>query len=252
MFWRDNVPGMAGMIAFFGFLSIVPLTLLLLAVGGHVLGGALSVSDVRTLFRRVMPGLSQQQFLQTYWDPIRHSRVATTVLGVVSLVFGTLGLHDSIDWAVNRLWRTPGAHSFWIAKVRGIAVILWVTVFAVISLGLASASALVIGLTHALSVPGAIIALTPALVLDIAVFTALYTLTPTVKVRVRCAFPAAVLGAIFWGVSKIVFGWWVLQAGTYNRVYGPLGGQRHCDALVVDLGHDFPVRSGALGGNPTS
>src|SRR5579872_998589 len=69
-FWKDNCPGMAGMIAFFGFLSAVPLLLLLLAFLGQVLGGLISAQDVRQLFESIVPGLSQKQFLHTYWDPV--------------------------------------------------------------------------------------------------------------------------------------------------------------------------------------
>src|SRR4051794_28480767 len=63
--WRNNVPGMAATIAFFGFLSMVPLVLLLLAFIGNVMQGVISDADIRRLFHGVVPGLSEHQFLQT-------------------------------------------------------------------------------------------------------------------------------------------------------------------------------------------
>src|SRR3954447_23161740 len=134
LFLRHNGIGMAATIAFFGFLSVVPMVLLLLAFVGNVLAGAISDADVRRLFHGVMPGLSQHQFLKTYWYPVRQSHTATTILGVVSLILGTLGLHDAVDWAVNRIWEAPLKRSFWAAKARGLGVMVWVTVFAVLSL----------------------------------------------------------------------------------------------------------------------
>jgi membrane protein len=222
-FVRDNGPGMAGMVAFFGFLSGIPLLLLLLSFVGNVLGGTISAHQVRDLFQSVVPGLTQKEFLQTYWDPVRHSRVATTVLGVVSLLFGALGLHDSVDWAVNRIWRSTKRRSFWVGKMRGLGVILWVTAFAVLSLGLTSLWALALHLARAPSGFATLVtALMPSTILDICIFTALYKLTPTVRVRLRPALTGGVVGAVLWELSKVAFGWWVLQVGTYNRIYGPL------------------------------
>jgi membrane protein len=222
-FVRDNCPGMAGMVAFFGFLSGIPLLLLLLAFVGNVLGGVISPHEIRDLFQSVVPGLTQKEFLQTYWDPVRQSKVATTVLGVVSLLFGALGLNDSVDWALNRIWRSSKRRSFWVAKMRGLGVILWVTAFAVLSLGLTSLWALALDLARAPSgLATAVAALVPSTFLDICIFTALYRLTPTVRVRLQPALVGGAVGAVLWELSKVLFGWWVLQVGTYNRIYGPL------------------------------
>lgn len=223
LFWRDNAPGMAGTIAFFGFLSVIPLVLLFFALTGSLLNGRVSDSDIRHLFHNVTPGLSQQQFLLTYWHPIQHSRVANTILGVVSLLLGTLGLHDSVDWSVNRLWRSPRARGFWIAKLRGVAVVVWVTLFAVLSLVLTAAWTILLATAHA----GGLlsqgwVALVPSLLLDTMLFTALYKLTPMVLVHLKPALVAGFVGAFLWETSKIGFGWWVLEVSSYNRVYGPL------------------------------
>jgi membrane protein len=59
-------------------------------------------------------------------------------------------------------------------------------------------------------------------VLDVVVFTALYKLTPTVIVCVPAAVTGAIAAAVLWEASKVAFGWWVVEVGSYNRVYGPL------------------------------
>ena len=222
-FWRDNAPGMAGMIAFFAFLALIPLVLLLLAFVGNVLNGAIRPGDVRHLFHSAVPGLSQQQFLDTFWKPVQHSKVATTILGIVSLFLGSLGLHDAVDWALNQIWRAPGAHPFWMAKLRGLGVIVWVVGFVVLSLWL---TWVWVGVLDSLHVPARVssggAALVPSLILDVGIFGLLYKLTPTVRVDTQAAFAAAALAATLWEISKLAFGWWVLQVGTYNRVYGPL------------------------------
>jgi membrane protein len=222
-FWRDNAMGMAATIAFFAFLSLIPLVLLLLAFIGDLLQGSISATDVRHLFRAVVPGLSRHEFLQSYWYPVQHSKVTTKVLGVVSLLIGTTGLHDSVDWAVNRIWQAPVPRPFWVKKVRGFLVILWVVGFAIFSLWLTWLWTLVLGASHSqlLSDLGKV-ALVPSLALDIAIFGALYRFTPTVPVRTSAALIGGAVAALLWESSKILFGWWVLQVGTYNRVYGPL------------------------------
>lgn len=222
-FWRDNAIGMAAMIAFFAFLSMIPLLILFLAFVGDFVAAFVSTTDIRKLFHSVMPGLSQDQFMQTYWEPVRHSKVATKILGVVSLFLGTLGLHDSVDWAVNRVWRSTRSRSFWVSKLRGVAVIVWVIVFA--SLSLASAWVWIGSLNamHAtfLARSGPV-SLLPSLVIDTAVFTALYKLTPMQHVGGGPAFVGGLTGSLLWEASKIGFGWWVVTEASYNQVYGPL------------------------------
>ncbi len=221
-FWRDNAMGMAGMIAFYAFLSMIPLLILLLAFIGEFSQGHISPHAIRSLFHNVVPGLSQHDFLHTYWDPVRHSKVATRILGVGSLLAGSLGLHDAVDWAVSRIWRSPRHRSFWVSKLRGLGVIVWVIVFSTLSLALGWLWAVVLGAVHSPAMAEAgWLALIPGIALDAAVFTALYRLTPTSEVRIGPALAAGVVGAALWEISKVVFGWWVLT-DRYNRVYGPL------------------------------
>ena len=222
-FWRDNAMGMAGMIAFFGFLSMIPLLILFLAFVGDFVGGLVSTTDVRKLFHDVMPGLSQSQFMHTYWDPVRHSKVTTKVLGVISLFLGTLGLHDAVDWAVNRIWRSTRSRSFWQAKLRGVAIILWVIAFVSLSLSSAWLAVVLLDKVHATTlVRTGWATLIPALLLDIVMFSALYKLTPMEHVDIRPALIGGAAAAALWEISKLGFGWWVLTEATYNQVYGPL------------------------------
>lgn len=223
IFWAENGLGMAGTIAFFGFLSLIPLVILLLAVMGDALLGHVSSQQVQQLVHNVLPGLTDRQFIHAYWDPVKHSHRATTVLGALSLVLGTLGLHDSVDWSVSRMWDRPKPRSFWLKKLRGALIVVWAAVLALLTLGLTWIWVLALNAVHA-SEFGALgwLTLIPSLIIDTAVFTALYRLTPTVSVRARAALIAGVLAASGWEISKLVFGWWVIQIGTYNKVYGPL------------------------------
>jgi membrane protein len=154
---------------------------------------------------------------------VRHSKTATTILGAGSLVIGGLGLHDAVDWAVNRVWHSTKTRPFWLMKARGVAIILWVVVFAVLSLGLAWLWGVALGRINA---PGLVVtswvALFPSVIVDVMGFTALYKFTPTVQVRLGPALVSGCICALLWEGSKIVFGWWVLEEGSYNRVYGPL------------------------------
>lgn len=109
-FWRNNAMGMAGMIAFFGFLSLIPSILLLLDVLGHISVGPVSSYAIGRLFHDFVPGLSDKQFLDAYRRPVEHSRVATTVLGFVSLLFARWGCTmRSIGLSINSGVRPPDA-----------------------------------------------------------------------------------------------------------------------------------------------
>jgi membrane protein len=221
--WRDNVPGMAATIAFFAFLSMVPLLILLLAFMGDILRGTIPAREIRGLFHTVMPGLSDHAFLTTYWYPVQHSQMATKVVGVLSLLLGTMGLHDAVDWGVNRLWQSTNGRPFWMGKARGAATIVWVIVFAVLSLWLTWLWAVLLSGLHAPSLIASLwLSIIPALMLDTCVFAGLYKLTPTCETRIPPVLIAGAVSAVLWEASKIGFGWWILGTGHYNRVYGPL------------------------------
>lgn len=189
-----------------------------------------------------MPGLTDGQFVHEYLDPVRHSRRATTVLGALSLVLGTLGLHDSVDWSVSRLWQCPKSRSFWLNKVRGALVVVWAAGLALLTLGLTSMWLLALNTVHAgdHEILGWL-TLVPSLVLDSAVFAALYRLTPTISVRTRAALIAGVLAALFWESTKLIF---VGHSGRHLQqgLRAPCR-QHHRHALALGLGHRLSARS---------
>lgn len=124
---------------------------------------------------------------------------------------------------MNRIWGAPGAHRFWISKLRGAAVIIWIAALAIISIGLASLAAALLSVPHPASgFAAAMAALVPSVLLDAGVFTLLFKLTPTVPVKLDAAVRGGIITAVFWEIAKFAFGLWVLHAGTYDRVYGPL------------------------------
>jgi membrane protein len=111
----------------------------------------------------------------------------------------------------------------WVRKARGLAIILWVVTFVILSTSLTWFWARALELAHADALVAAgWMMLVPTFMLDIGIFAALYKLTPTVRVNILPAVLAGIVGAVLWELSKFFFTWWVIEVGTYNRVYGPL------------------------------
>jgi YihY family inner membrane protein len=202
-FGDDRAGMLAALMAYYGFLALFPLLLLLVTILGFALRGNPSLQN-RVLQSTLsdFPIIGDQ--LRTNIQSLRASPVAT-IVGAGGLLWGSLGVTQAAQFAMAQVWNVQGKDrpGFLTRLIRGLLFIG--------TLGVG------IGLTTALAQVGAFsagqmvwlraVSMVAGVALNIGVYIVAFRVLTPKHIELRALVPGAVLGGI---------GWTVLQyLGTY-------------------------------------
>jgi membrane protein len=210
----------AAAIAYFAFFSLFPLTLLCIAFASFSLG-ALDAHLIVQRLEFIAPALGQ--LLGKNIDEIIRARGPVTLIALIGLVWSASSLFYMLNGALNNIWGIKRRRPVW--KRRGLAILL-VLAFVGPVLFLASfASSLITNLPTWLPNPIIqIVGVTSwvlAIILDIALFMALYLMLPHAASGWHEILPGAIGAGLFWELAKKAF---LLFVSSYisvtNLVYG--------------------------------
>ena len=210
-----NLTYLAAGIAYYAFVSIIPLMLLAVAIASFVGGEAMA--------DRVVDMLSQQ-LSPAGQDLIRGAlantagRGAASVVGFLTLTWSSLRLFRGIDQAFDEVY-TDTLETSLLEQLRNASVV-------VIGIGLAIALVVVSGIVLSalpIDVPffnffGTVI----LFIVLVATFLPIYYVLPPLEVTLREALPGAVFAAIGWVLLQIGFRIYAANAGQY-AAYGVIG-----------------------------
>lgn len=204
---------LAAAIAHYAFVSLIPLLLVVLAVGTAIGGAELARALVERVGGLLAPS-GQELFTDALTSPV--GRGPAGFVGFLGLLWGTLKVFRGLDLAFSRLYGTASDKRF-VGGLRNAVVVL-----ASIGLGVAG----VVGVVAAVAlVDGALVATIAPLTLFttlLVVFFPLYYVFPDVPVSARRALPGTVLAAVGWTLLAAAFGFYTSVAGSF-ALYGVLG-----------------------------
>jgi membrane protein len=222
----DGADQFAGAIALFGFISLLPLLLLLAAVAGFVWTDPQDQTRIALTMTEAVPGLQAaldatgtgaEGLIQNIVD----NRGALAGFGAVTLLLAGLKVVNSGMVATTMVFRASlpsGAKG----KIRQLVAL---PVLGILALAAAAGSTLVgwLNLPGWLATPTAFAVTFP---LDLLLFLAAYRMfSPTSELGVRRLLPGATLGAVGWAALKIAGAAYVSgQAEDANAIYGAFGG----------------------------
>jgi membrane protein len=214
--FRDrNLSHLAAGIAYYAFVSIIPLILLAVAVAS-VIGGQALADRVTILLSQQLSSSGQQLVSQTLTEPA--GRGTASVVGFLVLVWSALKLFRGLDLAFDEVY-TDDIETSLLEQIRDALVVL---------LGISAAVTLVVGV-------GLVLALLPVqipfinglatlmllVVLTLALLPVYYVLPP-IDVSLREIIPGAITAAIGWVVLQLGFRIYAANAGQY-AAYGLIG-----------------------------
>jgi YihY family inner membrane protein len=215
-FGDDRAGSLAALIAYYGFLALFPLLLLMTTVLGFVLGRNQSLyRDVLKSALADFPIIGSQ--LGSAIRPLRGSGAGLAV-GLVGLLWGSLGVTQAGQLAMAEVWNVPGVvrPNFVSRLFRGLAL------FAVLGLGVIATTVLAsvstfgeaAGLAKVLGVLG-------SATLNVGLYlTAFRVMTPA-SVPTRQLVPGAVAGGLAWSLLQALGGYLVgHQLRHASQVYG--------------------------------
>lgn len=229
-FYWDNGFSKAAALAYTTLLSLVPVMALALSILASFVAQKESIPELRDFLVRII-----QQFTPTtkavdtvleYLTTFSQTISSLNELAAVFLVFTSILLLNSIEYALNEIWQVHEARSV-AQRVARFCAILVISPVLVISLYYTSRRMAVVdpifdeSLSWLLSLYKYMTALLPFIV-DYIAFFLLYYLIPKASVRIRSASFGALIAALLFGFAKELFAIYVVQFSSHAAVYGTL------------------------------
>ena len=231
----EDVTFLAAAVAYYGFVSLVPLALLSVALATLAGGPALADRVVGTLEQFLTPeaqGVVRDALTQD------SGRGAATFVGLVTFLWGALKVFRGLDRAFSRVYGSDEVDSL-VGAVRNATVALAAIGGGVLAVALVDA--LVRRILPDLPTVAAVFGTTTLLATLVAALFPLYYLFPGVRLSPREALPGTVFAAVGWTLLELAFSAYVAVVGA-SSVYGLLGGALllvtwlYFGAVVVILG----------------
>ena len=210
---NEQLTLLAAGVAFYGFISLIPLALLGLGITASIGGEALA-EQLTDAVSDVLTPSAQELLAETVLDET--GRQSATVFGALGLLWAASRVLRGLDRAFSEVYGTAGSKSLldtiWDATI----------VFVVIGFGLTIVAVLEVVIRFVpfvgVSVLGPIFVVIGLMV----TFLPLYVIFPDSGIDVREALPGTVVAAIGWFVLSRTFSLYTTFA-TEFAVYGALG-----------------------------
>jgi membrane protein len=223
-FSDDQAGGLAALIAYYAFFSLIPLLLVFSTGLAFVLHGHPHLyNEVRNSTLAEFPIIGDH--LKQGQSTIHGSGLAL-VVGIVGALLPGLGATQAAQNAFDQVWAVPHKDrpSFLIKRARGLGMLVTLGTLNLASTVLAG---LVTGSSAGILETVAGIAVT--LLVNIALFTASFRLLTSKTVALRCLIPGALIAAIFWAILQAVGGIYI------SHVYKHASAVNSLFELVIPL-----------------
>lgn len=213
---QQNLSFMAGSLAFYAFVSLLPLLLLVL-IAATLFAGDTVVNYFLALTRLYLSPAGQNLIANAITDAA--GWVGGSFIGLVVLVWAAFQMFLGFDIAFAQIYGTEPAEQPIRTRVRDGLVVLFAFVLALVA---AVGTVAAFSLLPDFSFSGAVDSLLLVCGLLVA-FYPLYYVFPNVDVTSREVLPGAVLAAVGWALLQSLFQVYV-SVTTLADVFGVIGG----------------------------
>jgi inner membrane protein YhjD len=222
-FGDDQAGNLAALIAYYGFLSLFPLMLVLVTLLGLLLRNNVELQDtIRTSALANFPVLGDQ--ISNNVHSLRGSGLALGI-GLALSLWAGLGVMKVLQTAMNAVWNVPYRHrpNFWVSLLRAIIMLL---VLGVITIASAAAGSVGGGSDDWLL---GIFGIAVSVVLNLVLFLLAFRILTTEDVTWGDVFPGALVAALAWTTLQAIGGYIVShQLQGASNTYGTF-------AIVIGL-----------------
>lgn len=227
---KDEVPLLAGGVAFFAFLAIFPALIALLTIYGLLASPSQASQQIQG-FASALPQSSQQLITSQLQSVAQSSGGALTIGLVVSLVaalWSASGGTMNLIKAINVAYDEDETRGF--IKLRGTALLLTLGAIVFVLLTLALITVVPVALNRIPLGPlavviGQVVRWLLLVLLVMAGLAVIYRVAPDrTSPRFRWASPGALAAMLLWIAGSVGFNFYVSNFGSYNATYGALAG----------------------------
>jgi YihY family inner membrane protein len=224
-FGDDQAGGLAALVAYYAFVSLFPLLLVMTTILGFIFQHNVSAQhSIETSVLGQFPVINQTIKLHALTG-----RVSSLVIGLVTSLFGGLGVTSAAQNAFDRVWAVPfkDRPDFLRSRLRGLLLVGALGLMFIVATA-------VTGFTSGIHGPlGKIGAVLVGLAVNFCIFLAAFRFLTSATVPTRCLWLGVGIAALFWEVLQFFGGYYVNHV---LRHTSPLGSQfATVIALIVFL-----------------
>ncbi len=210
-FFRDDCFYLAASIAYFLILSMVPLSLLIIALYGHIMGESEEV----------------YRFTSGITNELRNVITFKGISWITIFIYGFLSiqLFSSLERAMDVIFKAPKKRHFLLFLLWTIIIVTLVIIFLFLSFTLSSFAGTFKGNILGIEIgykAGIFLKYIAPFLLVLSTFTAIYKIVPKGKISLRDAFAGALLVTVLWEFAKHLFTWVVKNVSYIGAIYGSL------------------------------
>ncbi|MDO8282303.1 MAG: YihY/virulence factor BrkB family protein [Thermodesulfovibrionia bacterium] len=225
-FIQDDCLYLSASISYFLIVSIVPLSLMILALFGYFIG------ESQDLYQFALAGLISAfpSVTSSVTAELQNLIIFRGISFFTFLVycFLSLQLYYSMEHAMNVIFDVPQKRHFLISILWSILIVTLVMLSLILAFTLSSFAVIFHG--HPMNIFGIAVGVKLGIFLKyiapyllvLSVFTAIFMIVPKARVRPLHAFLGSVLVAILWDIGKNFFTWYVKNVADLGMIYGSL------------------------------
>ena len=239
---HDRLTTSAAELAYTTILALVPLiTVIFALLSAFPMFDEVSQSLKQLIYSNLVPTASDT--IQNYLEQFIANTRKMTLVGIIGLIVTSLLLINSINNALNRIWRTKRKRSFMYNLTMYWTILTLGPILVGSSVAVSSYIFSLKWLSDAAS--GDVLLSTLPFIISIVGFWLLYSIIPTESVPFKEALIGALVAAILFEIGKRAFALYVTSFPTYQLIYGVVSSIPimlvwiYCSWCIVLFGAEF-------------
>ncbi|MCP3921551.1 MAG: YihY/virulence factor BrkB family protein [Desulfobacterales bacterium] len=228
--WEENISEAAASLAFFSFLSIIPLILILVAISSYVLKDFQTQFKIVEIILELFPSVSRGIIKQNLFSLLQ-IRGTVSIIGAITLLWTATSMFSILIYNLNRAWLDALSRGFIKSRIIaffivGLLTSLLLTFFFIITLlNLYPVWEIIFGVSimyiHYAKQYFQYVVLH---IFVLITFTCLYRWAPKRNVQWKFAFVGSMVATTFVGLTTLLFSNYISSGiSKYNVIYGSLG-----------------------------
>ncbi|OPL17467.1 MAG: hypothetical protein AVO38_00305 [delta proteobacterium ML8_D] len=221
---------MASSISFYFLFSIFPVLLLLISLSGLLIDTFNIHATILDFIEERIPII--YSFTESNITKITENRTSIGITGFVFLAISTTYFFDSIQFSLNRIYKTKTQRKFWKQKIFGFIIITTIFIIVLLSFLISTsffylANKIMDFLNLNESISSLLfktISILIGLILNFAIFSLIYFFGTNRKTHFRYhIYKGSLFAAITWELSKHIFIFYIYKFVNFELTYGSIG-----------------------------
>jgi membrane protein len=227
---EDKASRLGAALAYYTVFSIAPLLVIVIAIAGFVFGREAVQGHIAAQMQDLVGkqgAAAVQTMVQSASNP--GSGILASILGIIMLIFGAMGLFGQLQDALNTIWEVqpkPGRGILGVLRERflSLSMVLGSAFLLLVSLVISTALAALGSLwgDWQTSVVGHVISVIVSLVVITLLFAMIYRYLPDAKIAWKDVWLGAAITALFFTIGKFLIGLY-LGSSSVGSAYGAAG-----------------------------